>query len=58
MARAAASDVARLQEALSRVTGDADRLQAETTQLRAQLSASNVENARLNGLLGREKKGG
>ncbi len=53
-AHATAGDVARLQEALTRVSGDTERLRSETTQLRDQLNASNVENARLNGLLGRE----
>jgi hypothetical protein len=53
-ARTAVADVARLQEALSRVTGEADRLRAETIELRSQLSTSSVENARLSGLLGRD----
>jgi site-specific DNA-cytosine methylase len=53
-ARAAAGDVARLQEAVTRESSEAERLRAETVQLRGQLNASNVENARLSGLLGRE----
>lgn len=54
VARTASGDVARLQEALSRVTGEADRLRSETLELRSQLNANSVENARLSGLLGRD----
>ena len=54
VARTAAGDVARLQEALSRVTDEAVRLRSETLDLRSQLNAYSVENANLSGLLGRE----
>lgn len=54
VAREAAGNVARLQEALTRESGEAQRLRAETLELRSQLNACSVENARLNGLLGRE----
>jgi predicted nuclease with TOPRIM domain len=54
VAREAASNVARMQEALTRESGEAQRLRAETLELRNQLNACSVENARLNGLLGRD----
>jgi colicin import membrane protein len=53
VARDAAGNVARLQEALTRESGEAQRLRAETLELRNQLNACTVDNARLNGLLGR-----
>lgn len=51
ISNASTGDVARLQEALSRVTDEASRLRAETVNLRDQLNASSVENARLTGLM-------
>lgn len=53
-ARAAAGDVARLQEAVARESKDADGLRAETLDLRRELNACSIENARLCGLHGRE----
>lgn len=60
-ARAAAGEVARLQEALTRESDQVQRLRADlqresaaAVELRAQIGASSVENARLTGLLARD----